>query len=107
MLSPRVTDEGVVFSFDAPGAHRVQVAGDFNGWEAEGCQMQPRGRHWKGVLKLDPGRYRYRYVVDGEWQNDPLNAEVEPAPFGGYNSVVVVEQRAEDGRGFDGGAVGG
>ena len=106
-LSPRVTDEGVVFSFDAPGAHRVQLAGDFNGWEVEGCEMRPSGPRWKSILKLDPGRYRYRYVVDGEWKNDPLNADVEPAPFGGYNSVVVVEQRAADGRGFDGGALGG
>ena len=65
------------------------------------------GRHWKSVLKLDPGRYRYRYVVDGEWRSDPLNAEVEPAPFGGFNSVVVVQQRPEDGRGLDGGAIGG
>jgi chromosome partitioning protein len=106
-LSPRVTDEGVVFSVDAPGAQRVQLAGDFNGWEVEGCEMQPWGHHWKSVLKLDPGRYRYRYVVDGEWKNDPLNSEVEPAPFGGYNSVVVVQQRAADGLGFDGGATDG
>jgi len=106
-LSPRVTDEGVVFWFDAPGAQRVQLAGDFNGWEAEGCEMQPRGDHWKRVVKLDPGRYRYRYVVDGEWRSDPLNAEVEPAPFGGFNSVLVVRQRPEDGEGIGGGAIGG
>ncbi len=106
-LSPRVTDEGVVFSFNAPGAQRVQLAGDFNGWEAEGCEMQPRGHHWTSVVKLDPGRYRYRYVVDGEWRSDPLNAEVEPAPFGGFNSVLVVQQRPEDGEGLGGGAIGG
>jgi cellulose biosynthesis protein BcsQ len=107
MLSPRVTDDGVVFSFDAPGAHSVHLAGDFNGWEIGGCEMQPWGRHWKSVVKLDPGRYRYRYVVDGEWQNDPLNADVEPAPFGGYNSVVVVQERRTDGEGLEGGSIDG
>jgi chromosome partitioning protein len=105
--SPRVTDAGVVFSFDAPDAHRVQLAGDFNGWEGEGHEMQPTGRRWKSVLKLDPGRYRYRYVVDGEWQNDPLNADVEPAPFGGYNSVVVVQARRAEGEGLAEGAISG
>jgi chromosome partitioning protein len=107
MLSPRVTDDGVVFSVDAPGAHSVQLAGDFNGWEIGGCEMQPWGRHWKSVVKLDPGRYRYRYVVDGEWQNDPLNADIEPAPFGGYNSVVVVQERRTDGESLGGGSIDG
>jgi len=107
LLSPRVTDDGVVFAFDAPGAREVHLAGDFNGWEVEGPQMEAAGRRWKSVLKLDPGRYRYRYVVDGEWQNDPLNAEVEPAPFGGYNSVVVVREPPADHQRLDGGAIDG
>jgi chromosome partitioning protein len=107
LLSPRVTDGGVVFAFDAPGAREVHLAGDFNGWDVEGHQMLAWGPHWKSVLKLEPGRYRYRYVVDGEWRDDPLNAEVEPAPFGGYNSVVVVQQPPADGRNLDGGTIDG
>jgi chromosome partitioning protein len=106
-LSPRVTDDGVVFAFEAPGAHSVRLAGDFNGWEVEGHDMQASGHRWKSVVKLDPGRYRYRYVVDGEWQTDPLNAELEPAPFGGYNSVVVVQERPANGRDLGGGAIDG
>jgi hypothetical protein len=107
LLSPRVTDAGVVFSVDAPAAHTVQLAGDFNAWAADGLEMQPAGRRWKRVLRLDPGRYQYRYVVDGEWRNDPLNAEVEPSPFGGYNSVVVVQDRPADSRSLGEGAIDG
>jgi chromosome partitioning protein len=96
LTSPQVTADGVVFALEAPQAHAVQLVGDFNGWEVAGHEMQPAGPVWKSVLRLDPGRYRYRYIVDGEWQNDPLNSEVEPAPFGGYNSVIVVQDRLAD-----------
>jgi hypothetical protein len=44
---------------------------------------------WQAVLSLAPGRYKYRYVVDGQWQSDPMNPETEPSPFGGYDSVIV------------------
>ena len=88
--APTLTPEGVIFTIEAPDAGRVQLVGDFNEWALEGSEMTPMGRVWKKVLKLRPGRYRYRYVVDGYWLSDPLNAEVEPAPYGGHNSVVVL-----------------
>jgi len=87
---PVTTPDGVVFTLEAPDAGRVQLVGDFNGWAPEGSEMEPSGRCWKKVVKLDPGRYQYRFVVDGQWQNDPLNVSAEPSPFGGQNSVVVL-----------------
>jgi chromosome partitioning protein len=89
---PSVTPDGVMFSFEAPGAFLVQLAGDFNGWSPEKTEMEPMGRVWKKLLKLAPGRYRYRYVFDGQWHSDPLNAAVEPSPFGGNDSLLVLEQ---------------
>jgi chromosome partitioning protein len=86
-----VMPEGVVFNV-ALSAERVQLVGDFNGWTMEGSEMQHDGRFWRKVLNLEPGRYLYRFVVDGNWQSDPLNTSVEPCP-GGYNSVLVVEGR--------------
>ena len=53
--------------------------------------MQPSGRIWTKVVPLPPGRYHYRYVVDGRWLADPLNINVEPTPWGGYNSVIDLE----------------
>jgi chromosome partitioning protein len=91
--APQVTSEGVVFAVEAPGAQSVQLAGDFNDWAIEGGEMQPSGRVWTKVVPLVPGRYSYRFVVDGQWKNDPLNPAVEPAPFGGFNSILVVEER--------------
>src|SRR5215510_4470534 len=86
-----VTSDGVVFTVEALGAQRVQLVGDFNGWSVEGSDMDKDGRLWRKVLNLPPGRYLYRFVVDGNWQRDPLNAAVEPCP-GGYNSILVLEE---------------
>jgi chromosome partitioning protein len=91
-LAPAVTPEGVMFSIEAPDAERVQLAGDFNNWTVDGSEMEDTGGVWTKVLKLPPGRYRYRYVVDGRWQNDPLNAAVEPNRFGGDDSILVMDE---------------
>ena len=90
--APSRTPEGILFTLEAPKATRVQLVGDFNAWTFEGSEMKPTGRIWKKVLNLGPGRYRYRYVVDGCWLSDPLNADVEPAPYGGHNSVLVLNE---------------
>jgi hypothetical protein len=89
--SPVVTAEGVVFSVEAPDASMVQLAGDFNDWMPDLTEMEPVGGIWLKTLQLAPGRYRYRYVVDGEWRCDPCNTAMQPSPFGGYDSLLVVE----------------
>jgi len=104
--APEVTPDGVLFTVEAPNAAQVQVAGDFNDWRPASGEMEPAGQVWKRTLKLAPGRYRYRYVIDGQWCRDPRNAAVEPSPFGGDDSLLVLEKpqvvelvpsRADDG----------
>jgi chromosome partitioning protein len=90
--APAVTADGVTFTIEAPAAGLVQLAGDFNDWTPDGSEMEAVGLVWKKTLKLAPGRYRYRYVIDGEWHSDPHNAVVEPSPFGGEDSVLVLDQ---------------
>jgi chromosome partitioning protein len=89
--APAATPEGVLFAIEAVDAAQVQLAGDFNDWTLDGSEMEPMGGVWTKVVKLPPGRYRYRYVIDGQWQNDPLNAVVEPSPYGGHDSILVVD----------------
>jgi chromosome partitioning protein len=88
--APVVTPEGVVFTIEAPAAAHVQLAGDFNDWLPERTEMVETGSVWIRTLKLPPGRYRYRYVVDGEWRRDPHNVAAEPSPFGGEDSVLML-----------------
>jgi chromosome partitioning protein len=86
-----VVPQEITFTIEAPEAEHVLLAGDFNDWSTVGSEMEPSGGVWTKVMKLLPGRYRYRYVVDGRWQTDPSNAVVEPNPYGGHDSVLVMD----------------
>ncbi len=88
----RQTDDGVLFLTHAPGAREVKLAGDFNNWVPDATPMSTNGgaHDFHALLKLQPGRYRYRLVVDGVWSQDPHNAYVEANPYGELNSVVEV-----------------
>jgi len=85
---------GVRFVCHAPGAHRVQVAGEFNGWSVTPADsdMEPTdvAHVWHREFRLPPGRYAYRLIVDGRWSSDPANPYVESNPYGELNSVVEV-----------------
>jgi chromosome partitioning protein len=85
---PVLTENGVLFTLDAPEASLVQLAGDFNSWIPEGNEMQFGNGVWRKIIQLAPGRYRYRYVVDGRWLKDPLNDRVEPSAYGDQDSVI-------------------
>jgi chromosome partitioning protein len=86
-------NDAVVFVTLYPHAESVQIAGDFNNWQPQKTPMQKVGSSgvWQTKLKLPAGKYRYRLVVDGQWQQDPYNEMTELNPFGGYNSVVKVK----------------
>jgi chromosome partitioning protein len=88
--APAATPDGVMFTLEAFDAASVHLAGDFNDWTLDGSEMEPLDGIWTKIVKLPPGRYRYRYVIDGQWQSDPLNAVVEPSAYGGHDSVLVV-----------------
>jgi len=84
--------DAVVFVASYPKAKTVQIAGDFNKWQPQQNPMLDVGKNgvWQLKLRLAPGTYRYRLVVDGQWQQDPRNNATEPNPYGGFNSVLTV-----------------
>jgi chromosome partitioning protein len=86
-------DDAVVFVTLYPRADSVQIAGDFNNWQPEETPMQKvgDGGAWQTKLSLSPGRYHYRLVVDGQWQQDPYNELTELNPFGEFNSIIEVK----------------
>jgi 1,4-alpha-glucan branching enzyme len=83
----------MVFVTLYPRASTVEIAGDFNNWQPSANPMQKVGESgaWQTKIKLPQGRYRYRLVVDGHWQQDPYNEMTELNPFGEYNSIVEVK----------------
>jgi chromosome partitioning protein len=86
-------DGALVFVTLYPRAKSVQIAGDFNNWQPSETKLEKVGDTgvWQTKIKLPAGKYRYRLVVDGQWQQDPYNELTELNPFGGFNSVVEVE----------------
>jgi hypothetical protein len=71
-------------------ARSVAVAGSFNSWQPEQVIATGDG-NWIKELTIAPGRYEYLFVVDGQWVTDPNAGENTPNPFGGLNSVLVIE----------------
>jgi chromosome partitioning protein len=74
-------------------ADTIHIAGDFNNWQVDHGTMEKANRdsEWRLAVALNPGRYRYRLVVDGKWITDPNNQYVETNQFGELNNIFEVE----------------
>lgn len=72
-------------------AQTVIVCGSFNGWQEDGYRMVRIDGRWTFPIRLKPGKYTYKFIVDGEWMIDPGNALWEPNEHGTDNSVVWIE----------------
>lgn len=81
----------ITFEYFAPEAREVTLAGSFNGWSTTGTALKKdRTGRWRISLDLQPGRYEYRYLVDGKWQNDQNNNKCVRNAYGSQNSVIEV-----------------
>ena len=79
-------------SFFWPNAENVKevcLSGDFNHWKPE--QMIRDENGFCATVKLAPGTYQYKFVVDGEWKTDPASKQSSKNDFGTTNSVLTVE----------------
>ena len=82
----------VRFVFQAPGASRVAVTGEFANWDPNGVAMKQTSQGtWMAEIVLPAGLHHYAFVVDGtRWAPDPkATAQVDDG-FGRQNSVLLV-----------------
>ena len=88
----RSPEKPVEFRLNLPGVKSAAVAGSFNGWDLKSTPLMKDGNGgWKTTVLLPPGRYEYRFVIDGaQWFSDPGAKESVPNQFGSTNSVLVV-----------------
>jgi len=84
---PRVLSDGILFQFFNQGARSVEVAGDFNHWIPEPLLTRENGL-WQKVVSVKDRKFRYKYIVDGEWQVDPHHDEKRENEFGGIDSYL-------------------
>ena len=83
----------VTLTIKAPGAKEVYLAGEFNNWKLdENSRMEQTNGCWTKNLKLDKGSYRYRFVVDGSWVEDPANPLNRLNPYGSRDSLLEINK---------------
>ena len=87
---PAASGKQVTFTLHAPHAKSVEVVGDFNEWAAGRHAMKKdTGGNWKLAVKITPGTYHYKFMVDGSWWHDP-SKDSAPNPYGTENNVLVI-----------------
>lgn len=85
-------DESQIFAITAREASSVQLVGDFTHWQKRPIAMQQlSGGLWRTSVRLEPGTYHYRFLVDGQWRDDPECVMRVPNPYGGQNMVRNVD----------------
>lgn len=90
---PQVTAEGVRFSLFSTKVKTIAITGSFNNWSMTADPLHDREGTgmWSITIPLPPGRYEYKFVIDGEeWIPDPANPTTVDDGFGGSNSVITV-----------------
>ncbi len=70
---------------------KVILAGTFNNWNPNGYTMERHGDEWSIALRLKPGKYLYKFIVDGQWIKDPGNKHWEQNTEHSGNSVLWIE----------------
>lgn len=89
----------VTITCHAPEAQAVFVAGTFNEWQPAALPLQPGDAgNWNTTLDLLPGRYEFKFIVDGQWCCE-AGCEHEyrgcpkcvPNEFGTMNRVLDVD----------------
>jgi hypothetical protein len=101
--SPVIEDDSVIFRLKSPSARTVQVAGDWQGnnWghgDAEAGEVlvglmekSTDGDIWEISLRLKPGRYRYRFIIDeSKHVLDPNNPRVVDDGMGGKANLLIM-----------------
>lgn len=74
-----------------PNARVVAVAGSFNDWNQSQVLFGKEGVEWVCRIDLAPGKYTYKFIIDGDWIPDPANPDTEDDERGNTNSVLIVK----------------
>jgi len=80
------------FRLYAPQAKRVILGGSFNNWDTKALSAKKDSQgNWAVKVDLKPGRYEYKFFVDGSWINDPKCRSLVYNSFGSQNCVVEIK----------------
>ena len=93
MKKKPTTGGKISVTFELPadvGADSVALCGDFNDWATDATPLKRRkDGSFAATLRLAPGRYRFRYLLDAQrWENDWVADGYEPNEHGSDDSVI-------------------
>ena len=72
----------------------VKVAGSWNNWRPRNLIYNELADTWQLSIKLSPGTYQYKYIVDGEWIHDP-SSKCREDDKGNINNVLKVDSKLD------------
>lgn len=79
------------FSYPTAEAQNVQLVGDFTNWQEQPIRLRKEADGvWQTTVRLPPGTHHYRFLVDGQWRDDPQCPVFVPNPYGGHDAVRQV-----------------
>jgi 1,4-alpha-glucan branching enzyme len=79
------------FRYSAHDANSVLLVGDFTNWQEKPISLhKSNGSDWAATVDLPPGPHHYRFIVDGEWHDDPECSVRVANPFGSQDMVTQV-----------------
>jgi len=88
----RITAKSTEFKLHAPNAKRVTLAGSFNNWDTKTLTAKKMLKgNWSVKVSLKPGIYEYKFLVDGNWVNDPNCSSCVCNSFGSQNCTISVK----------------
>jgi 1,4-alpha-glucan branching enzyme len=81
----------IQIEYNIDGASSVFLLGDFNDWNQKKHEMKKNDDGiYRKTLMLSPGTYEYKFLVDGQWKNDPLKELAPMNCFRTMNNVIHV-----------------
>jgi 1,4-alpha-glucan branching enzyme len=90
-MADKNTKKRVTLKLNISEAREVFLAGSFNNWDPTTRPLKKDAKGvWKTIMMLPKGTYEYRFIVDGQWVDDPDSPEKRLNEFGFYNSILTV-----------------
>jgi 1,4-alpha-glucan branching enzyme len=88
----KLAEKTVEFTFNAPDAKEVFLAGEFNHWDTRSLPMKKDKKGvWKMKIKLPTGRYEYKFIADNVWVEHLPGVERSSNPLGSQNFIRWVK----------------
>ncbi len=93
--SPLILDDKIIFFYRGTGKEKkVVIAGDFTEWKPLLLMEKKSTNMWQYVWdeRLEKGNYKYRFLVDDVWINDPQNTNFIVDSYGEKISFFDLEE---------------